>query len=133
MVASFPLVSGCGGGRVETVPVRGRVTFDGRACPAAGTVAFLPLEPAEGYPMRPATGKFDTDGYFSVTSYRSGDGLVPGRYRVRILCWKEPPEEEGAGGVNYVPDGYQAEELVIEPGADGPVEVAYDVPAIADP
>ena len=122
-------LGGCGGvERPTTVPVQGQVTFAGGPCPAPGTVFFGPLEVPEGLPRRPGRGRFDTDGAFTVQSFTPGDGLVPGRYRTRLVCWKVPPSPSSAG-VSYLPPGYQAPELVVEP--NGPVEVRYDVPSAA--
>ena len=74
----------------------------------------------------PGRGRFDADGAFTVQSFTPGDGLVPGRYRTRIQCWKVPPSADSAG-VSYLPPGFQTPELVVEP--NGPVEVSYDVPS----
>ena len=73
--------------------------------------------------MRPAVGRFDTDGRFRAETFKPDDGLMPGRYQVRIDCWKVPPY----GGpesppVSYLPKKYTRAatsglELVIEPGA----------------
>ena len=123
------LLGGCGGvERPTTVPVQGQVTFAGGPCPAPGTVFFGPLEVADGLPRRPGRGRFDTDGKFTVQSFAPGDGLVPGRYRIRLQCWKVAPSPSSVG-VSYLPPGYQAPELVVEP--NGPVEVRYDVPSAA--
>jgi len=122
-------LGGCGGDdRPMTVPVTGQVTFAGGPCPARGTVFFGPLEVPDGLPRRPGRGRFDTDGKFTVMSFAPGDGLVPGRYRTRIQCWKVAPSPTSAG-VSYLPPEFQTPELVVEP--NGPVEVRYDVPAAA--
>lgn len=122
------LLAGCGPRGPETVPVHGRVTFEGGACPAAGTVYFTPVEAPAGLPLRPASGNFETDGTFTVSSFETSDGLVPGKYRVRVECWKQPPGDDGTPGVAYVKAGYEAPDLVVEPGTRGPVKVEYDVP-----
>jgi len=120
---------GCGGDRPQTVPVRGKITFGGGPCPAAGFIDFQPIEPAEGYPSRPGSGEFAEDGSYTVTSYEPGDGLVPGRYRVHIECWQELPDEASMSpGVSYVPEDFAPDELVVDPAAKGPVVRNYDIP-----
>ena len=109
-------LGGCGNDLPETIPVAGRVTFAGQECPAAGTVTFLPIEAADGYPLRPGTGEFDADGHYRATTYRAGDGLVPGTYRLRVLCWKERPVE-GNAGVNYVPTGFEPPQVEVATSA----------------
>lgn len=121
--------SGCGKSGPETVPVRGKVTFGGGPCPANGAVSFAPREVPEGLPRRPTSASFDTDGAFTVTSFDEGDGLVPGRYRVHIECWKVLPQATTDGrGVSYIPANYRPRELVIKRGTRGPVELIYDIP-----
>jgi hypothetical protein len=131
----FPLgllLCGCGRGGPETIEIQGRVEFDGGTCPAGGTVYFTPIAAASGEPLRPASGNFQTDGKFTVSSFGEGDGLVPGTYRVRVECWKQPPGDDGTPGISYVKAGYQAPDLTIEAGTRGPVDVEYDVPLAAD-
>ncbi len=119
---------GCGGSGLPIVPVEGRVTFDGGPCPTHGMVCFAPIEPAKGLPKRPGTGKFDTDGKFTVTTLRPGDGLIPGRYRVRIDCLKGPIDPFNPKVASHVADDYEWPELTIERDAREPVVVDYDVP-----
>jgi hypothetical protein len=97
----------CGSGLPRTIPVAGQVTFDGKPPPAAGSVLFLPTEPAEGYPMRPAIAAFDTTGSFKAQTFDPGDGLMPGKYLVSIECWDTPPSMQGNPGKSFVPRKYQ--------------------------
>ena len=107
--------------------VTGTVTFDGAAPPANGIVYFLPIEVAEGFPRRPASGKFTTDGRFEVTSFEPGDGLAPGTYRVRVECWKQRPKGTQQPGINHVPSTFQLDGLTIDPSS-GPREFNVDIP-----
>jgi hypothetical protein len=86
-------VVGCGGGgRPKAMPTHGQTTYAGGDWPAGGLLRFLPIEPADGYPRRPATVKFETDGNFtSPTLFEPGDDVVPGRYTVFVDCWKVKP------------------------------------------
>lgn len=123
-------LAGCGGNDLPLVPVSGTVTFDGGPCPAVGNVNFTPIEVAPGLPKRPGSGRFREDGKFVVTSFKEGDGLLPGRYRVAITCFSGLPDRSSPdpfGAVSYVPDDYRPVELVVEEG-DDPITVNYDVP-----
>jgi hypothetical protein len=126
-VACPLLALGCGRSGVETVAVEGTLTFGGQACPAGGTIYFVPISTPAGLPRRPGSAAFDKDGRFRATSFRPGDGLVPGKYCVRIECWRQPPTEL-TKGVSYVPAGYNPPEVTVERGTRGPLILAIDVP-----
>ncbi len=123
---------GCKTDPLKKVQVTGKVTFDGKACPGPGRITFSPTEVAEGLPLRPASGEFQEDGIYTATSFRPGDGVVPGTYRVSVACY-DASMLSGAPGdaefkkASYVGDGFQSQELVIEPGS-GPIEFNLDVP-----
>lgn len=99
---------GCGSDLPQTVPVTGRVTFDGHAPPGPGSVYFVPQEAATGFPMRPGTGDFDQEGYFTTKTFDPGDGLMSGKYTMLIECWQVPPNLEGKPSMTYVPKKYQS-------------------------
>lgn len=101
-------LGGCGDELPRRVPVLGQVTFDGSACPAKGTVYFLPVEGAEGFPVRPATAEFGTDGQFRVATFDAGDGLMPGKYQMHVECYATPPNMEGKPVISHVPQKYQS-------------------------
>jgi hypothetical protein len=131
-VISMPcaLLAGCGGELLPLVPVSGVVTFDGGECPGPGNVTFQPLEVAAGLPNRPASGKFDRDGRYSVTSFQPGDGLLPGRYQVAVTCYSglpNPKSRDPFGDVNHVPEDFRPDDLVVEAGSS-PVQLDLNVP-----
>ena len=122
--------SGCGRKQPLTVPVSGHITFGGSACPADGTIVFSPVAVEKGLPRRPGTAQFGSDGAFTVTSFREGDGLIPGRYRPIVSCWKGEPRNDDPSSferLNYVPKNYKAEEVNVAP-SDKTVMVSLDVP-----
>jgi len=124
-LALLLLVAGCGKQGIETVPVHGIVTVDGGPAPeSGGLVTYTPVDIPDGLPMRPAIGEFFQNGRFKVTSFRKGDGLVPGTYRVLVEAWIEPPQNMTNQGkkVSLSPPN-----LTIERGTRGTVEVAYDI------
>ncbi len=102
------VLAGCSGNLPKTIKVSGRVTFDGQSPPAPGKVYFLPIEPAEGFPSRPAKGDYDKDGYFRATTFEPGDGLMPAKYLISIESWDTPPNMSGNPGKSFVPKKYQS-------------------------
>ena len=75
-------LSGCG----ETsstytgalIPVKGKVTFKGQPL-INGTVSFEPEDAG-----RETQGDIKPDGTYEMSTYKAGDGIVPGLYRVGI-------------------------------------------------
>jgi len=127
----FLFLAGCGPDRPDMIPVHGKVTLAGGEWPKPGTLSFEPVEPAPGFDRRPGAGHFDTDGTFTAKTGRY-EGLIPGRYRIAVFCWKKEPSHD-ADGEHYVPDRFanpSRSELVLEvpPDADGPIEWNYDFP-----
>jgi len=60
--------------------VRGQVFYHGRPL-GSGTVTFVPAEPGP-----PASGEIQPDGQFSLSTFRPGDGALPGRYAVMVIA-----------------------------------------------
>jgi hypothetical protein len=131
-VVTTLIAAGCGGdGRPEMIPVTGKVTFNGAKPPGPGTLWFTIDEAAPGFPSRPATGDFDAEGNYSAKTFEPGDGLIPGKYKIRIDCWEVPPTMGGPPAKSFVPAKYQSpqtSELTVEiaPGEDAK-EVNFDV------
>ena len=126
-LAAF-VAAGCGE-KSSLVPVKGTVRFDGGHPPKAGRLTFGPTKAAEGFSERPGQAAFDTEGKFEVTSYKPGDGLTPGAYRVNVMCVEHEPQPVPGGleAVSYVGPGYKAVEVVVAAGS-GPMELNIDVP-----
>jgi hypothetical protein len=122
---------GCGGSKLDTVTVTGRVTYGGGDWPKPGTIDFTPKEAAKGN-LHPGTAQFGTDGHFTVKSGQAS-GLVPGTYAIRIDCWETPPSMENpSAGKSYVPEKYRNAAtsgltLEIKPG-DSKKEFTADIP-----
>lgn len=103
-----------------TVRVSGLVTVDGAPPPGNGTLTFTVVEPAEGFPNRPAMAKFDTDGKYEATSFKPGDGLIPGTYKIGVECYETPPNMEGKPVKTHIDAKYMngetsGLELIVEP------------------
>lgn len=86
-------VVGCGGGaeggaKAKTVPFTGKLTLDGKPYGKV-KVQFIPEGSDQG--VRTSYAEVKDDGSFSATTYVTGDGIVPGKYTVRV-------GSEGDGG-----------------------------------
>lgn len=89
-VVLFLICGGCGenGSTTpagSTVPVKGKVTYKGQPL-TEGDVAFEPLDTG-----RPANGKVEADGSFTLTTFKDGDGAVIGTHRVGVSGNKKLP------------------------------------------
>lgn len=123
-IATACVVVGCSRGN-GTVPVTGRVAFAGQRPPAECVVMFVPLGGIDG-PLRAGKAVCHRDGAFSATTFRLGDGLVPGRYRVLLRCIVTG-STEGELAVSAVPEGFEYPVVDVAPESPG-VRLAIDVP-----
>jgi hypothetical protein len=73
------LFTGCGDGRPARVPVSGKVLIDGQPL----TYGYIRLVPDDA---RPAGGKINPDGTFTLTCYDGNDGCVPGTHKVSVVA-----------------------------------------------
>ena len=92
----------------------------------------LSIKLAKGCPATVGSAVFQSDGNYVVSS-GNYPGLVPGKYRVCVTCWKVEPED-GRKGVGYLPEKFaqlatSPLELDIPPGTRGSVTWDYDFPA----
>lgn len=71
---------GCGSDRLTTVPVSGTVFIEGGDPVRLGTIEFESVE--HGIT---ASATISQDGSFTLGTYESADGAVPGEHRVIIL------------------------------------------------
>ncbi|MEX0727614.1 MAG: hypothetical protein WEB58_01385 [Planctomycetaceae bacterium] len=77
-------ITGCGGiDAPETVPVSGTVTYKGTPL-TNGKVRFNPVDSKDG---RPAEGSIGSDGAFTLSTYKDGDGARPGEYNVTVVSY----------------------------------------------
>jgi hypothetical protein len=82
--------SGCSDGNpFDYIPVSGRLTYeDGTPIPASGIrlgFSVQGVEPKDGAYPPPGEAIVDAEGNFSkATTYRPGDGLIPGQHKVAI-------------------------------------------------
>ncbi|MBA4187850.1 MAG: hypothetical protein C0467_07515 [Planctomycetaceae bacterium] len=88
------------------MPVSGRVSLDGGKVPGPGFIYFN-TDSGTGGSSRPGTAEFDADGNYTAKTYIPGDGLLPGKYVIRVDCWKTAPNMDGKPVVSFIPDRYQ--------------------------
>lgn len=103
-------VQGCGGGAGGPTPVkvRGLIKYNGQPV-TSGSVMFNPADPQKGHM---AQGSIEKDGTFSLSSYSTGDGVLPGSYTVTVnssLPGTEVLTKDkgtGIGGKSAIPARY---------------------------
>jgi len=94
LAAALISFSGCGSGSpFKYVQVSGTVKYeDGSAIPGGCRLVFNSVDAApvgNAYP-RPGMANVNADGTFNeVTSYKYGDGLVPGKHKVVVQAANE--------------------------------------------
>lgn len=126
-------LAACNGNGIETIPVRGQITYGGGVWPANGTLYFIPIQ-TTGTIMRPGMARFTKEGQFAARTFTEGDGLIPGRYAVKVECWEHPPsmDSNAPEAKSYVPAAIQAgtaEGWQVEVSSDqSVVELKLDVP-----
>ncbi|EAQ77745.1 hypothetical protein DSM3645_25287 [Blastopirellula marina DSM 3645] len=76
-------------------PVTGKVMYQGQPV-TAGTIMFTPIGSGEMTPGKPAGGKIQEDGTFSLMSYNPGDGAKIGPCRVTF----SPPQVSTGRNIN---------------------------------
>jgi hypothetical protein len=119
---------GCGGRDIPLVTIHGKLTFGGSPPPQPGKIIFSPVEnPNSGLIARPGNADFDANGSFVVTTFSPGDGLIPGKYRTTVHCYREPPTLDNYQAVSFVPLDYNPEVTI--PADVGSFEVNLNVPA----
>jgi hypothetical protein len=121
--------AGCDDRGVTLVKIDGKITFGGVAPPKEGKIIFSPVEQSTpGVVSRPGNADFDAAGSFRVTTFSPDDGLIPGKYRATVLCFRATPTLENQRDVSYVPAGYSPE-LTIPGDGSSSFEILLDVPA----
>ena len=121
-VALLVVSAGCGNDEPKCIPVTGKVTLDGGKVPGPGFIYFTTDGSGKVGNSRPATAEFDAEGNYRAQSFTPGDGLLPGKYALRVDCWQTAPNMEGKPVVSFLPQRYQDAsksklELTVEPNA----------------
>jgi hypothetical protein len=121
-LAALIFLHGCGPSSPKCVPVSGTVTLDGDTIPGPGRIYFTADSTGKAGISRPGTAEFGADGKYTAKTFVPGDGLMAGKYLVRVDCWQTPPNMEGKPVVSFLPQKYRNAtesglELIVEPDA----------------
>jgi hypothetical protein len=115
------VLSGCRKPSLETVPVYGTITYQGKPVPY-GVVKFQPADATRG---RSALAFIAADGTYDVRTLKDARGLVPGEYRVTVVVEKpselkdetrpsQPSAAASGGSLRVVRSGIK---LAVDPAA----------------
>jgi hypothetical protein len=85
------VAAGCGQSGPTTIPIHGEVLHNGNPL-QEGLVVYLPKNSDN---TRQASGRIQRDGTFELTTFKSGDGVVPGEYSIIVY----PSGSPGSGGL----------------------------------
>jgi hypothetical protein len=126
--------AGCGESLPRTIPVHGKVTWQGKPL-GTGSITFQPVESELGTPLRPACGCLNPDGTYRLSTFRTHDGAMPGQYAVVITSYTtNPPVDPTAAPPKWlIPEKYGRTDAsglsaTISPDASGELELDFDLP-----
>ncbi len=81
--------------QLKTVPASGKVTLDGNDF-GPGTLDFIPVGQPGNDKVSSASAMVGEDGTFDVGTYDDDDGIVPGKYTVRLNAMDSAAETPNA-------------------------------------
>jgi|SaaInlStandDraft_1057018.scaffolds.fasta_scaffold145675_2 hypothetical protein len=127
---SLLLFVGCGEGGPDDVDpnlstVSGTINLSGSPLTSGGTVTFVSEDETKTY-----SGDIDSSGVYTVNASQSGQGALPGNYKVAIQAWDSVPgmDEEGnpVEGKSAIPEKYS------NPDTSGLTATVTDGPSMID-
>jgi hypothetical protein len=126
---SMVLLPGCSSNSPKCIRVSGTVRLDGAKVPGPGFIYFTTEATGKDGTSRPGTAAFDADGKYKAATFVSGDGLMAGKYLLRLDCWKTAPNMEGKPVVSFLAQKYQNAttsdlELTVQPDAQ---PITFDI------
>jgi hypothetical protein len=105
-------VLGCGKSGPKLVKISGVVTFQGKPL-ARGLINYTPVDNGTRSGTRTSVGIIDTNGRYSMSTFSTRDGVLPGEYMVSIDGGMDPPGSSGS--IELTADG--------QPAAPGKAEI----------
>ena len=132
VLSGWVMLVGCGdSGPFQYVPIEGKVSYEDGTLIDAPTVrlTFTAVERGDNPNLRPRPANTSlnvADGTFdNVTSYKYGDGLVPGKHRVAIVALGEK-----GNMLNLVPADYtnSAKSPLIIDTKEAPLDIRIPKP-----
>lgn len=119
-------VAGCSQGS-GTVPVNGVLLFEDGKPVSGASIRFMPVASTG----REATGYTGKEGEFSLSSYRQGDGALPGDYAVVVSKGNPASQGDPAAGANPSPEEMaKAMKTAFEKSQAAPKKVVDPVPSV---
>lgn len=104
LLAAICLLLGCSGGEAIT-KAGGTVKYDGKLL-KTGTIEFYPVNGG-----RSANAVIQSDGSFTISYRKPGDGLPPGEYKVAVVSVKEKGRKDVAESEPEEGAGYDQEDI----------------------
>jgi len=86
MIGLMVFFPGRGNSGLDTVAVKGRVTYEGEVL-VGGSVSFYPVSRGSG---RPSKGSINPDGTYVVKTLLGTSGIVPGEYKIGLVLLELP-------------------------------------------
>jgi len=117
VAALLCVFAGCGEGPIKTVPVSGSVTFADRQPPTQCEIIFQPIK-VDG-PLRPSFTQVQPDGTYQVKAFKSSRGLIPGTYRIQVLCKDLKPGANVALDSSWVITNHDGGEVNVDAKSGG--------------
>jgi hypothetical protein len=126
-------IGGCGSSYPKCVEVRGRVTYQGKPV-KAGIVSFSRLGSTGGNSLvRPAAGDLQADGSYTMRTFRSGEGVLPGEYVVTVVAFDYSGKRDALQRLpSLIPAKYGSPDTsglkaTVPPDASGRLQVDFDL------
>lgn len=95
LVTAFCFLCGCGGSPYEVAPVHGVVKLNDTVLPQGG-IMFSPVAKGESInPGKAAVGTIQSDGTYTLTTFRDQDGAIVGEHWVTIVNTDEENLPDG--------------------------------------
>ena len=113
---------GFGCSRSPVVPVSGKVIFTNREQPEVCRITFVPAETSEG--VRGGGAEMDADGSYKVSPFKGVEGLLPGKYIVRVSYFDLKKNGNPDRDSDWRERTFEAESLVVEEGSNS---VQHDI------
>jgi hypothetical protein len=124
-------LAGCGSSYPKCIIVTGRVTYQGRPV-KAGMVSFTRLGPTSSKELvRPASGDLQADGSYTMRTFGSGEGVLPGEYAVTIVAFDyQRGRDEFQRLPSLIPTKYGSPETsgfkaIVPPDVSGPLHFDF--------
>ena len=80
-------------------------------------MTFVPLDDSAEGSIRPNGATMEPDGSYRMTPFQGVEGLLPGRYSVRVSYFDLKPGGNPDREGDWIEHNYEADELLVEAGS----------------